>query len=152
MLGTFPAIMGQSMASFVLCALAEQPLRPEPVPRMSQKTRHKYYQALRQRELATHGKAAQAACPDHDLIEFAVQYVWRGRCAVTGERNERFPCALTRWDATKPAVADNLVLMKKHLADQLDEGGPAALKDVADAVKAKIVANLGCFADVDEWR
>jgi len=34
-LGTSPAVMGQAMAAYVLCAVAKQPFKPEPVAPMS---------------------------------------------------------------------------------------------------------------------
>jgi hypothetical protein len=38
-LGTSPAVMGQSMAAYVLCALAKQAFKPEPVAPMSVKVK-----------------------------------------------------------------------------------------------------------------
>ncbi|KAE9348880.1 hypothetical protein PR003_g6183 [Phytophthora rubi] len=49
-LGTMPALFGQSMAAYVLCDLAGKKINPEAVARLSRDQRNKLYQKLQQRE------------------------------------------------------------------------------------------------------
>lgn len=64
---------------------------------------------------------------DDEDIEFVVQQVWKSRCAVTGCRfGGHVILTLTRWDATKPPVMSNLVLMMQKEAQLLHERGQQA--------------------------
>jgi tRNA A37 threonylcarbamoyladenosine dehydratase len=83
-LGTSPAIMGQAMAAFVLCEVAQQPFVPQPVATMSAKARHKLAQHLVNRERKVFGNAA--CIVDADDVHFVVSELWRAKCAATGER------------------------------------------------------------------
>jgi len=49
-LGTMPAIMGQAMASYVLCEIGGKPYTPVTVERMGKSVRHKLLQHVKNRE------------------------------------------------------------------------------------------------------
>lgn len=50
-LGTSPAVFGQTMASYVTCMLAGKPYEPDSCERMSKNLRHKMLQFLRNNEV-----------------------------------------------------------------------------------------------------
>ena len=110
-LGTSPSIFGQAMASFVLSLLGGQPYEPESCERMSKNLRLKIRNGLKKNELERF-QTTELVDLDDDELEFVVQQVWRGRCAITGKRfGGHAPLELTRWDPEKPPVASNLVLL-----------------------------------------
>ncbi len=66
---------------------------------------------------------------DEDDMELVVQQIWRSRCAVTGKRfGGHVLLTLTRWDCSRPPVADNLVLLMQSQARLLAEKGHAAFE------------------------
>ena len=147
-LGTSPAVMGQAMAAYVLCKCAGQPFLPEPVAPMSIKARHKFAQHLKNRERARFGN--RECIVDKEDIEFIVSELWRAKCAATQERSERVAMEITRWRCERGDRLDNYVLLRSHLAKQLDEceGGP---EDVFDkAVVDRIDRTLAKFAATGE--
>lgn len=86
-LGTMPALFGQTMAAFVLCELAQQPFQPVSVAGLSRAVKHKLQQHLRNREQRVHnfsvGTSFDLTLED---VETVVREVWGCRCAVTGEK------------------------------------------------------------------
>lgn len=84
-LGTSPAVMGQAMAAFVLCAVAKQPFRPEPVAPMSIKARHKFAQHLTNREQRLFGN--KSCIVDQNDIEFIVTEV-TGPILLSSQKRE----------------------------------------------------------------
>jgi len=140
-LGTSPAIMGQAMASFVLCTLAKQPFKPEPVAPMSIKARHKMAQHLTNRELKTFGNVKCVV--DKEDVEFIVTELWSAKCAATGERAERVPVEITRWRQERGDGLDNFVLLQAHLAKKLDAAGsPEALVREGGALDSEAVKRI----------
>jgi tRNA A37 threonylcarbamoyladenosine dehydratase len=131
-LGPMPAIMGQSLAAIALCELGKKPIeQPVTGERIGRNVRNKMYQHFQNREkrIAT----GQLVLKDEPVLtpgtlEIAsddVDYlmgVWRNRCAVTGARLGTV-LSLARWDMSKPATSDNLVLMSTHALKAYDEKG-----------------------------
>ena len=149
-LGAAPAMAGHALAATALCSLANQPVCPKVCEPTSKKLREKMLMAFRKREARRElgDKARPDECDWLDLqpsdIEFIVNDVWRGRCAVSRRKLDRKPLCLCRWytarrfaDNKRPIGADCVVLMAPPLADQLD----AALN--ADPSRKTAVAVLG---------
>ncbi len=120
-LGTMPAIFGQSMAAFVLSEICNRPLRPEQVARLSRELRNKFYQQIQQLELHT-GKF----CLDKNDIDFIVQGMWKNKCAVTGKRMGDGRLVLSKWKRDLPALPFNIVLLTLGERNRLQraEGNP----------------------------
>jgi len=135
-LGPIPAIMGQSLAAMALCELGNKPIRqPVTGERVGKNLRHKVYQHFTSREHKI--KSGKLVVADgvsytgpveigHDDIDY-LYGVWRNRCAITGARLGTV-LALARWDTSKPATSDNLVLMSSHALKAYDEQGKSSIK------------------------
>eukprot|EP00752_Nemacystus_decipiens_P012240 g10849.t1 len=140
-LGTTPAIFGQSMACWVLCEIGGKPFSPVVVCHLSSKLRHKMLQRLRSREKRVHG----ADWPEMDeaMVEYVVNQMWRGRCPVTGRRalgsNILEVCRWDRSEGGPGCVPSNLVLLSVKAANRIDAEGTSC---VESAVRAKIEATL----------
>ncbi|CBJ33328.1 conserved unknown protein [Ectocarpus siliculosus] len=147
-LGTTPAIFGQTMACWVLCEIGRKPFSPLVVCHMSSKLRHKMLQRLRSREKRVHG----ADWPDIDesVLEYIVNQMWRGRCPVTGRRALGSNILeLSRWDRSEDGpgcVPSNLVLLAVDVANKLDEDGAGC---VSAAAREKIEATLASQRALD---
>lgn len=144
-LGTMPAIFGQTMAAYVLCDLAQQPFVPEAVARLSRDQRNKLFQKLLDRERALGIEAGRMEL-EKEEIEFIFQEVWRGRSAVSGVRqggHQRM--FLARWRLDKPLRPDNVVFLTMKELAQFDKLGVDAF---GDEMRAAIDARLQSFG---EW-
>uniref|UniRef100_A0A7S2SSC0 THIF-type NAD/FAD binding fold domain-containing protein n=1 Tax=Rhizochromulina marina TaxID=1034831 RepID=A0A7S2SSC0_9STRA len=148
-LGTSPAIMGQAMAAFVLCDVAGKPFRPEPVAGLSSKSKLKFLQHLKNREIEVFGNRQPVA--DKDDVDFLVTELWRSKCAVTLERLERQPMVITRWRRERGPSLNNFVLLRNTVADKLD--AVAQPEDVFDPeVIARVDSTLAIFDAVGRRR
>jgi hypothetical protein len=87
-LGTMPAIMGQAIASYVLCELGGKPFSPLSAERLGKSVRHRMLQHIKGREEKTkkeivEGTAEEGAVSgvevDTDDIEYMMCQVWRNR-------------------------------------------------------------------------
>lgn len=113
-LGTSPAIFGQSLASYVLCKLTNYPLEPESTEAASKSFKHKMKQLLEANELRRYGTKEYVNLDDED-IEFIVRQVWGSRCAVTHNRlGCHFPFTLARWNESLPPTPDNIILVTQR--------------------------------------
>ncbi|CEG48309.1 ubiquitin-activating enzyme [Plasmopara halstedii] len=122
-LGTMPALFGQSMAAYVLCDLAGKKLNPEAVARLSRDQRTKLYQKLQQREhvLFHEGHKIELG---KDELEFIYQEIWRGRSSVSGTRNGGHDrLYLARWRTNRPLRPDNVVYLTTKELAMLDKSG-----------------------------
>ena len=146
-LGTLPAIFGQTMATHCLLHLAEFPYTPEPVVdlRLAKVNRILSKTAEKERILRGGGKESQRAKGELDYgllaeedVAVLVRDVWRGRCAVTGTTNN---IAIARWDLAKPLHPLNAVLLTSpqvelHIAqggkDRLDQATKARIQERID--------------------
>ncbi|KAL3905719.1 MAG: hypothetical protein SGILL_009562 [Bacillariaceae sp.] len=154
-LGPLPAIMGQSLAAICLCELGDKPIhQPMTGERVGRNVRHKIYQHLNTREQRIKkGEInidASFVGPleiDHDDVEYLLG-VWRNRCAVTGQRLGA-TLSLARWDLSKPATSDNLVLLSAHALQQLDEKGRESVPPV---IQQRIETRLAGCRDLNvDW-
>lgn len=122
-LGTSPSIFGQAMAAYTLSDLAGKQFNPEVGERMSHNLKHKVKQVLTKNEKKYFGTDKEVNIDDDD-IEFIVQQIWRGRCAITNRRfGGHIILTLTRWDPVLPPVPYNLVLMMQSDAEKLRTQG-----------------------------
>jgi tRNA A37 threonylcarbamoyladenosine dehydratase len=134
-LGPLPAIMGQSLASIALCELGKKPIhQPVTGERVGRNVRHKIFQHFSNREqriasgkLQVPGGASYTGQIEIDMddIDYLLG-VWRNRCAVTGAKIGTV-LSLTRWDMSKPATIDNIVLMSSHALQAYDERGKESI-------------------------
>ena len=73
---------------------------------------------------------------DPDDVEYLMAELWRNRCALTGERLGT-SLELYRWDMTRPATPNNLVLMCQKAFTKF-ESDFEKLGDGRDGVDEKI--------------
>jgi len=133
-LGTTPSIFGQSLASYVLCKLADKMYSPETCERMSKNLKHKIRQLFKNNEIKRFQSDKEIDLDDED-IEFIVQQMWGSRCAVTNRRfGGHLTLTLTRWDPNHAPTAANLVLMMQDQAEKL-----LVLKDSREALFGEAV-------------
>lgn len=163
-LGTMPAIMGQSLAAIVLTELGHKPFQPVTGERVGRSTRHSTLQRLSSREkriekhvLADAGLGAlqdPAGCDvngtwvgpifvDDDDVEYLLE-VWRNRCGISNARLGA-SLELVRWDLSKPAACDNLVLMSAATIKRYDRDGKGW---ISEEVQQRVVERLAtCRVD-----
>jgi len=144
-LGTMPAIMGQSLAAFVLCHLGKKPFTPLMGERVGRTVRHRLFQHFKNRESAMRrnieskfssqisekmnedrqdslilgGTWIGPVQIDADDVEYILSEVWRNRCAVTGDLSS--PLELVRWDHSQPSDCQNVVVLAPKARQEFDE-------------------------------
>jgi tRNA A37 threonylcarbamoyladenosine dehydratase len=151
-LGPIPAIFGQSLAAIVLCELGKKPIhQPVTGERVSKNVRHKLFQHLMNREVRIRSGELRVAGGvtytgrieiDEDDVEY-LYGVWRNKCGVTGARLGT-TLSLVRWDTSKAATIDNLVLMSAHAMKAYDEKGR---EDIPEQVQRRIEQRLAACRD-----
>lgn len=154
-LGTTPAVFGLAAAGHVLCELAGAPLDPMPIYRIQAKAIQTQYDRLERRELEQHGVESDALGVDDQEVEVLIREVWQGgsaRAALQPADDRALSrglgnLVLTRWDPSRGAVVDNLVLLTKEEADAHDAevgqpGGFEALKEREPEFVAKVERKL----------
>ncbi|RLN31569.1 hypothetical protein BBJ28_00009057 [Nothophytophthora sp. Chile5] len=145
-LGTMPALFGQSMAAYVLCDLAGQKIAPEGVARLSRDQRNKLFQKLQQREHVLF-KEGHKMNLEKDEVEFIYQEVWRGRSSVSGTRNGgHVRLYLARWRKELPLHPDNVVYLTTKELGTLDTQG---VDGFGEEAVARIDARLKQFGHWD---
>lgn len=143
-LGTMPATMGQALAAYTLTNLGHKPFQPVTGERVGRSVRHKCYQHLMRREAKIRDRILQdnddgkdvrkkddppitgvvgdiyigALQIDHDDVEYLLE-VWRNRCAISNARLGTV-LELVRWDLSRPATVDNLVLLSVDVIRNYD--------------------------------
>lgn len=156
-LGTMPAIMGQTLAAMALCELGRKPMQPVTGERIGRNVRNRILQHLKRREdkithkklgdegkgLPTNGRLVDGEWLgplqiDHDDVCYLLE-VWRNRCAVTGARLGTV-LELVRWDMSKPSLCNNLVLMGTAAIETFDK--PGGKQTIPEHVKAVIENRL----------
>ena len=83
-----------------------------------------------------------------EIVSDDVEYlygVWRNRCAVTSAKIGAV-LGLTRWDTSKPATADNLVLMSRPALQRYDEKGKISIDP---KIRARIEDRLAACRDLN---
>mmetsp|Transcript_5484 Transcript_5484/g.12168 ORF Transcript_5484/g.12168 Transcript_5484/m.12168 type:complete len:502 (+) Transcript_5484:96-1601(+) len=168
--GTMPAIMGQTLAAMALCELGNKAFTPVGAERVGRNVRHRLYQHLKQREknledklmptlkngdenITTNGVYIGPILIDPDDVEYLMVELWRNRCGVTGDRLGT-SLELYRWDRTRPATPNNLVLMSMKAAQKfekdfeaLGDGRKGLDVDVVKRVEARLST---CILDAEE--
>eukprot|EP00536_Pseudo-nitzschia_multiseries_P006993 jgi/Psemu1/194318/e_gw1.156.102.1 len=153
-LGPMPAIMGQSLAAMTLCELGNKPIQnPVTGERIGRNIRHKVFQQFGSREkkiasgeLEISGGAIYTGPLQIDSDDVEYLYgVWRNRCAVTGAKIGAV-LGLVRWDISKPATADNLVLMSRPAQQRFDEKGKSSIDP---KVRTRIEERLTACRDLN---
>lgn len=134
-LGTAPAIFGMAAASWILCQLAGAPYVPEPAFRIYRPQYDTILEELHSDEAAAVGHCDDVAV-DLEEVAFLVSSLWRGVSAHKQGRGElardkalhrrTAGLRLVRFDARKPAVPGNLVLLSDEEADELRRMGHEA--------------------------
>jgi tRNA threonylcarbamoyladenosine dehydratase len=150
-LGTTPAIFGLAAAGHVLCELAEAPLDPYPMLRISNKVIQTQYDRLEQRESENFGVfSADTLAVDIAEVEILIKEVWQGasaRAVVPPADDQAVTrglgnLVLTRWDRQRNGCVDNLVLLTKEEADEHDECDFEKLKKKESEFVAKVEKKL----------
>ncbi|KAG2483870.1 hypothetical protein HYH03_017267 [Edaphochlamys debaryana] len=160
-LGTTPAIFGMAAAGYVLCALAgpQHVIHGEPIIRLTAVQYERALERLRDRERTRFG-SDEGVGVDLDDVTYLLREAWRGFgarddpvVAPGGDKGLMRATAhltFTRWDATRPATADNLVLLSTAQADQHDEltteKGAAAIEALR-ASEPALVARVEAVLD-----
>lgn len=139
--GTMPAIMGQTIAGLALCHIGNKPFSPISGKRVLRHTSHKIFQCLKNREKNIKNKtifySEETNSGNHALlidnfvfegslqvdledIEYSLDDVWGNRCCVTGESTQTI-LQLVRWDLRKPCNCKNLVLLGLKALERFDD-------------------------------
>jgi tRNA A37 threonylcarbamoyladenosine dehydratase len=136
-LGTMPAIMGQTLAAMALCELGGKPFAPVCAERVGRNVRHRLYQHLKTREkkfeekhksslrenssnYTTDGIYIGPIQIDPDDVEYLMAELWKNQCAISGERLGT-SLELHRWNKCRPATPNNLVLMSMKSAQKFED-------------------------------
>lgn len=154
-LGPIPAVMGQSLAAMAMCDLGKKPiLNPVTGERVGRNVRNKMFQHIMRREQQIESGTLQVNASYTGRIEIGpddIDYllgVWRNRCGVTGARLGTV-LELVRWDLSKPATSDNLVLMCTHALKAYDTEGKSSIpEEIQQRIEARLAASrdLNCEA------
>jgi tRNA A37 threonylcarbamoyladenosine dehydratase len=151
-LGPIPAVMGQSLAAMAMCDLGKKPIhQPVTGERVGRNVRNRMFQHIMRREEQIASGKLQVNASYTGKIEIGpddTEYllgVWRNRCGVTGARLGTL-LQLVRWDLSKPATSDNLVIMCTHALKAYDEEGRSS---VPEEVQIRIEARLAAARDLN---
>lgn len=147
-LGTLPAIFGQSLAAMAICELGGKPMQPVTGERLGKNVRNRVFQHVKTREdkitrqklgdeqhidlpnegMMVNGEWVGPIQIDQDDISYLME-IWRNRCAVTGDRLGTV-LELVRWDMAKPSTCNNLVLMSAAAMEKfVQPGGKEAVPE-----------------------
>ena len=165
-LGTMPAVMGQALAAMAVCELSGKFFSPVTGERVGRNVRNRMWQHLKRREQIIQEAVEEGAQVglqgsdegegrlvsgiwvgplqvDSDDVEYLLE-VWRNRCGVTGDRLGTV-LELVRWDLTKPANCQNLVIMCTKAIQSFDKDGRASVPDdIRRTIEARL---LSCRLD-----
>ena len=125
-LGCVPAIFGMALASHVLTELAGAPYESEPIMAIQWKQYETQLERLHDRE-SERGREVSNMAIDIEGIVYLVRETWRALSA-RDQKNKRLKAywrntsglSMTRWDPSKPAALDNLVLLTTEECDEHD--------------------------------
>ncbi|KAI9295059.1 hypothetical protein K502DRAFT_324523 [Neoconidiobolus thromboides FSU 785] len=114
-LGTLPAMFGMTMASYILCQLADYPMEP-----LSIKSRTGLYNNLL-RDLQVREKKIyfneEPLGLNKEEIGFLLEEIYNGKCALT-ENNDKL--AIVRLDKDLPSKLNNLIILERKQALKYD--------------------------------
>ena len=123
---------------------------------MGRNIRHKVHQQFSTREqklakgaLTIHGGASHTGPIAIDMDDVEYLYgIWRNKCAITGAKIGAV-LGLVRWDTSKPATANNVVLVSRPALKALDEKGKESIDPF---VRARIEQRLAACRDTNcDW-
>merc|ERR1712194_580996 len=133
--------------------------------------RHKLYQHLKNREKKLEDRLRPAlqegssTCTmdgifigpiqiDPDDVEYLMAELWKNKCALSGERLGT-ALELHRWDKTRPATPNNLVLMAQRAAlkfekdfKELGDGRDGVDADVRERIEGRMAT---CILDAEDY-
>lgn len=119
-LGTLPALFGNTMASYAVTQLANWQTEP-----LSFKSRDKIYQKLLRdmllKEIKMHGNSMSIALSITD-VGFIFEEIWRGRSALSGQFEK---LVLTRWNPQMPITYGNIICLTRQEAETHNHVDPA---------------------------
>ncbi|ORX75861.1 hypothetical protein K493DRAFT_211961 [Basidiobolus meristosporus CBS 931.73] len=113
--GTLAAIFGMSMASWVICELAEHKVQP-----LFVKQKDNTFSKLKRDLVAREEKNTfSASSPGLSKSEagYVLEELWRSRSALSGALDK---LALTRWDRHQPLTIQNCICLTVEEADRHD--------------------------------
>ncbi|EED91436.1 hypothetical protein THAPSDRAFT_262699 [Thalassiosira pseudonana CCMP1335] len=149
--GTMPAIMGQTLAAMALCELGNKAFTPQREKNLEDKLMPTLKNG--DENITTNGVYIGPILIDPDDVEYLMVELWRNRCGVTGDRLGT-SLELYRWDRTRPATPNNLVLMSMKAAQKfekdfeaLGDGRKGLDVDVVKRVEARLST---CILDAEE--
>lgn len=105
-----PAILGMTIASYVLCDLAGEPYKPFETDYVKSAALNKLYNELINDE-RKNGVPVKNLQVDMEEVCILAKEVYDWKCLVTDKKESSL--RLTRWDRQKQATLDNLVLLGK---------------------------------------
>ena len=175
-LGTMPAIMGQSLAALCLTELGGKPFHPVPAERVGKNVRNRLWQHASRREAGIVKQVLErkgleklpypdgvvvdlsdtSTAPhrvwigpiqiDQDDIEYLME-VWRNRCAVTDNKLGTV-MHLVRWDLSKPSTCNNMVMVCNHALKQYDDesSGRIQKEKMPEYVRRRIESRLASMS------
>ena len=125
-LGCVPAIFGMALASHVLTEPRGAPHESEPIMAIQWKQYETQLERLHDRE-SERGREVSNMAIDIEGIVYLVRETWRALSA-RDQKNKRLKAywrntsglSMTRWDPSKPAALDNLVLLTTEECDEHD--------------------------------
>ena len=165
-LGTMPAIMGQSLAAWALCEIGGKPFKPLGAERLGRNARNRLYQHFNNREnkmrkhveerenytgnsdfsesTVINGSWLGPPQIDIDDVDFIVSEVWRNRCFVSGDSIGSV-LEICRWDIAKPSTIQNIVLLSskalRRFQEEFQKSGDGR-NCISEEIRMKIEARL----------
>ncbi|ORZ27946.1 ubiquitin--protein ligase molybdopterin-converting factor [Lobosporangium transversale] len=131
-LGPLPAMFGMSMATFIVCKLADWPMDPLPI-----KLRDSLYLRLH-RELTVRekriDKSIETIALDRRDIGYVLEEIFRGKSVLSQSTHK---VGLCRWKRTEPLSLQNVVVMTKGEMVKHDMLAPDA--DLREAYGDEVV-------------
>ena len=147
-LGTMPAIMGQSLAAMALCETGGKPFNPMSGERVGKNIRHRLFQHFKNREKqvcndiekmfpevtsemkqheskerlerSLNGLWVGPVQIDADDVEYVLSEIWRNRCCASSASLGTV-LEISRWDISKPSNCQNLVILGVKAMAQFDK-------------------------------
>lgn len=110
-LGTMPAILGMTIASYVLCELADEPYQPFETDYVKNNAISKVYNELLYDE-KRRGVSIEEMEVDIEEVSIIAKKAFEWKCLISDKK--AVGPRLVRWDPSKPASIDNIALMGKN--------------------------------------
>ncbi|KAI9012854.1 hypothetical protein BC832DRAFT_267153 [Gaertneriomyces semiglobifer] len=118
-LGTLPALFGNTLASYCITELAGFAMEPLAI-KLREKTYQRLHTQLVNKEKDFY-KSSQGLTLNIGDVGYIFEEIWRGRSALGGGFDK---LQLTRWDVTKPAGFGNCICLTRAEAEKFDKVKP----------------------------